>query len=70
MTKVHKKHQVLSFAPVEHTDEELHLRLKHAQHSAEPFFALSLSEDKKNIICTSVRTGNVRFVQPVDVLWD
>ena len=55
---------------MEQTDEELHRRLKYVEHHAAPFFAVSLSEDQKNIVCTSVRTGKVRFVEPVDVLWN
>lgn len=70
MAKQHKKHRALTLASVEHTDEELHRLLKYAQHTAAPFFTVSLSEDRKNIICTSVRTGKVRFVEPVDVLWN
>lgn len=70
MGKSHKKHHGLTFAPVEHTDEELHRRLKYVQHSAAPFFTVSLSQDQKDIICTSVRTGKVRFVEPVDMLWN
>lgn len=69
VAKVHKKYHGLTFAPVEHTDEELHRRLKYVSQHATPFFAVSLSEDQKNIICTSVRTGKVRFVESVDVLW-
>ena len=68
--KLHKKHQGLAFAPVEHTDEELHRRLQFIDHHAAPFFTVSLSEDGKHVICTSVRTGKVRFVEPVDVLWN
>ena len=70
VVKPHKKQHGLKFAPVEHTDEELHRRLKYVEQHAAPFFAVSLSEDQKNIICTSVRTGKVRFTEPVDVLWN
>lgn len=51
-------------------DEELHRRLKYVEQHAAPFFNVSLSEDQQNIICTSVRTGKVRFVEPVDALWN
>jgi hypothetical protein len=70
VARLHKKHRGLTFAPVEHTDEELHRRLKYVENSAAPFFTVALSEDRKNIICTSVRTGRVRFVEPVDALWN
>jgi hypothetical protein len=70
VARLHKKHRGLTFAPVEHTDEELHRRLKYIGEHAAPFFAVSLSEDQKNVICTSVRTGRVRFVEPVDALWN
>ena len=70
MAKVHKKYPGLPFAPVEHTDEELHRRLKYVEQHASPFFTVSLSEDQQKIICTSVRTGKVRFVEPVDALWN
>src|SRR5689334_3853757 len=52
VAKMHKKHRGLPFAPVEHTDEELHRRLKYVEQHAAPFFTVSLSEDQKNIICT------------------
>jgi hypothetical protein len=67
---LHKKHHELTFAPVEHTDGELHRRLKYVEYHMAPFFAVSLSEDQKNIVCTSVRTGKVRFTEPVDALWN
>ncbi len=67
---MHKKHRELSFAPVKQTDEELHRRLNYIQHHAEPLFSVSLSDDQKNIICTSVRTGKVRFVAPVEMIWN
>ncbi len=70
MAKVHKKHRGLTFAPVEHADEELHRRLKYVEQHASPLFTVSLSEDQQKIICTSVRTGKVRFVEPVDALWN
>ena len=70
MAKVHKKCASLRFTRVEHTDEEFHRRLKYVEQHAAPFFTVSVSEDQKNIICTSVRTGKVRFVEPVDVLWN
>jgi hypothetical protein len=68
--KLHRKHHRLRFAPVEHTDEELNRRLRYLEQHAAPFFAVSLSEDQKEIICTSVRTGKLRFVEPVDMLWN
>jgi hypothetical protein len=68
--KLHKKRRQLRLAPAVHTDEELHRRLQSADQQAAPFFAVSLSQDGKHIICTSVRTGKVRFVEPVDVLWN
>lgn len=70
MAKQDKKHHGLRFAPVEHTDEELHRRLRYFEQHAAPFFSVSLSEDQKNTICTGVRTGKVRFVEPVDALWN
>jgi hypothetical protein len=70
VARVQKRYRGLAFAPVEHTDEELHRRLRYVEQHAAPFFTVSLSEDQKQIICTNVRTGKVRFVQPVDVLWD
>ena len=70
MARLHKKHQALRFASVEYSDQELHRRLNYVQRSAAPFFTVGLSEDRKNIICTNVRTGKVRFVEPVDVLWN
>jgi len=70
VARPHKKHRALRFVSVEHTDEELHRRLNCVQRSAAPFFYCSLSEDRKNLICTSVRTGKVRFVEPVDVPWN
>jgi hypothetical protein len=70
VVRLHKKHRGLRFTPVEHTDEELHRRLRYVEQHAAPFFSVSLSEDQKNVICTSVRTGKVRFVQPADVLWN
>lgn len=70
MAKMHKKHSRLMFAPVEHTDQELHRRLKFIEQRAAPFFTVSLSEDQKSIICTSIRTGKVRFMEPVDALWN
>jgi hypothetical protein len=70
MVKPHKKEHWLRFPPVEHTDEELHRRLQYVQDGAAPFFTISLSEDQKKIICTSVRTGKVRFTEPVDALWN
>jgi hypothetical protein len=70
VARPHKKHQALRFVSVEHTDEALHRRLNYVQRSAAPFFTVSLSEDRKNPICTSVRTGKVRFVEQVDVLWN
>jgi hypothetical protein len=70
VARAHKKHYAIRFASVEHTDEELYRRLKCIQQSASPFFAVCLSEDRKNIICTSVRTGKVRFVEPADMLWN
>ena len=47
MAKLHKKHRALRLAPVKHTDEDLHRLLKYAQHTAAPFFTVSLSEDRK-----------------------
>lgn len=70
MEKLHKKRHQLTFAPVVHTYEELHRRLQSVERHAAPLFAVSLSEDGKHIVCTSVRTGKVRFVEPVDVLWN
>ena len=70
MARVQTKHRGLTFAPVEHTDEELHRRLRYVKQHAAPFFTVSLSEDQKQIICRSVRTGRVRFIQPVDALWN
>lgn len=69
MARVQRKLRGLTFAPVEHSDEELHRRLKYAQQQVGPFFTLSLSEDQKNIICTNVRTGKVRFVESADTLF-
>ena len=68
--KLQRKHQALRLAPVEHTDEELHRRLKSLQRHAAPFFTVSLSDDRKTIVCTRVRTGKVRFVDSADALWD
>ena len=70
MAKLHTKHHGLKFPRVEHTDEELHRRLKYVGQHAAPFFSVSLSQDQKNIVCTSVRTGKVRFTESVDVLWN
>jgi len=50
VARLHKKHQAIRIASVEHTDEELHRRLKCVQQSAAPFFTVCLSEDRKNII--------------------
>ena len=68
--KLHKKRQELTFAPVVHTEEEVRRRLQFVEQRAAPFFTVSLSADGKHVICTSVRTGKVRFVEPVDVLWN
>jgi hypothetical protein len=70
VAKLHKKHRTLRLAPVENTDKELHRRLRYVEQCAAPLFSVSLSEDQKNIVCTSVRTGKVRFTEPADVLWN
>jgi hypothetical protein len=42
VARLHKKHNVIRFASVEHTDEKLHCGLK-CVHSAAPFFTVYYS---------------------------
>jgi hypothetical protein len=69
VARLHKKLHAIRFASLEHSDEEFHRRLKCLQQSGSPFFAVCLSEGRKNIICTNVRTGKVPSLEPVDMLW-
>jgi hypothetical protein len=53
VARLHKKYHAMRFASMQHTDEGLHRRLKGVRQSFAPVFTVCLSEDRKNIICTS-----------------
>ena len=65
-----KKCRGLTFAPVEHTDEETAARLKALQKIASPLLTVCLSEDRKKVLWKAKSTGAVRIIDPVEVLWN
>lgn len=58
--------ELRSLAP---SNEELARRLKELEEIASPLLTVSLSEDRKKVLWKIRRSGIVRMIDPVDVLW-
>jgi hypothetical protein len=56
-------------SPLVHTEEELARRLKALQQIASPFLTVCVSEDRKRVLWKITRTGEVRIIDPIEILW-